>query len=65
MNNEIIYCILHFTVIFKSHKHVLDHFCRLKDTTKVTQARIDKIGQHKLGPGGYVKVKGRYVSIKI
>ena len=52
-------------MIFKSHKHVLDHFCRLKDTTKATQARIDKIGQHKLGPGGYVKVKGRYVSIKI
>ena len=64
-NIEIIIIILHLTRIFKLHKHVLDHFRRLKDTTKETQDRLEKIGKHKLGPVGYVEVKGRYVSVKI
>ena len=35
---------------------------RLQDTSKETKARQDKHGQHKLGQGGYGRLKARIVS---
>jgi len=35
---------------------------RLQDTSKATKARQDKHGQHKLGQGGYGRLKARIVS---
>ena len=44
---------------------------RLHDTSKATQARKDKVGQHHLGSSGYMRIhfwlvsssKGNFVSI--
>jgi hypothetical protein len=38
--------------------------CRLPDASKVTKARVEKHGQHKLGQGGYGKLKARIVRFK-
>lgn len=35
---------------------------RLQDTSVATKARQDKHGQHKLGQGGYGRLKARIVS---
>ena len=41
--------------------NVFQHFHRLSDTSK---AREQKIGRHKLGPGGYSNLAAQLVSIK-
>ena len=33
--------------------NAIQHLIRLSDTSKATKERLDKIGQHKLGPSGY------------
>ena len=35
---------------------------RLQDTSVATKARLEKIGQHKLGSGGYMNLQSRVVS---
>ena len=35
---------------------------RLQDTSVATKARVDKVGQHKLGSGGYMNLQSRLVS---
>ena len=44
--------------------NVFQHFHRLFDTSKATKARQEKIGQHKLGPSGYLNLEARIVSIE-
>ena len=44
--------------------NVIQHLLRLSDTLKATKARLKKIGQHKLGPGGYSNLAAQIVSIK-
>jgi hypothetical protein len=44
--------------------NILETFCRLPDTSKETKERLDKHGQHKLGQGGYLRLKSRIVSTK-
>jgi hypothetical protein len=38
--------------------------CRLPDTSKETKARMENHGQHKLGQGGYGKLKSQIVIFK-
>ena len=47
--------IINFYIEFGTYK-VIQHLIRLSDTSKDTKARLDKIGQHKLGPGGYLNL---------
>ena len=35
---------------------------RLQDTSVATEARVEKVGQHKLGFGGYMNLQSRLVS---
>ena len=35
---------------------------RLQDTSMATKARIEKVGQHKLGSSGYMNLQSRLVS---
>jgi len=44
--------------------NILETFRRLLETSKETKERLDKHGQHKLGQGGYLRLKDRIVSIK-
>ena len=37
---------------------------RMSDTSKATNEILEKIGQHKLGPGGYSNLAARIVSIE-
>jgi hypothetical protein len=43
---------LYFYMKFAT-SNVFQTFHRLPDTSKETKARLEKHGQHKLGPGGY------------
>jgi len=52
-----------FYINFGTSTNVFKKLIRLSDTSKATKARIEKIGQHKLGPGGYSNLAARYVSI--
>ena len=49
---------------FGTLTNVIQHLIRLLDTSKATKERLEKIGQHKLGPGGYSILEARFVSIK-
>ena len=42
-----------FYVEFGISTNVIQHLIRLSDTSKATKARMEKIGPHKLGLGGY------------
>ena len=53
-----------FYIEFEISTNVIQHLIRLSDTSKATEARLDKIDQHKLGPGGYSNLVARYVSIE-
>ena len=55
--------IINLYIKFGSSK-VFQHFHRLSDTSKATKERQEKIGQHKLGPGGYSNLVVRSVSIE-
>ena len=44
--------IINFYIEFGT-SNVIQHLIRLSDTSKDTKARLGKIGQHKLGLGGY------------
>ena len=37
--------------------YIFETFHRLSDTSKVTKERLEKHGQHKLGQGGYQKLR--------
>ena len=55
--------VISFYIKFGTSTNVFQHLIRLSDTYKTTKERIEKIGQHKLGPGGYSNLAARYVSI--
>ena len=55
--------IISFYIKFGTLTNVFQHLIRLSDTSKATKERIEKIGQHKLGPSGYSNLVSRYVSI--
>ena len=48
---------------FGTSTNVFKKLIRISDTSKATKERIEKIGQHKLGPSGYSNLAARYVSI--
>ena len=43
--------------------NLFQYFHRLSDASKATKARQQKVGQHKLGPSGYLNLATRIVSI--
>ena len=49
---------------FGTLTNVIQHLVRMSDTSNATKARLDKIGQQKLGPDGYSKFSARFVSIE-
>ena len=53
-----------FYIKFGTLTNIIQHLIRLSDTSKATKERVEKIGQQKLGPGGYSNLEARYVSIK-
>ena len=63
-NVMVILIIINFYIEFKTLTNVIQHLIGLSDTSNVTKARLEKIGQHKLGPSGYSNLAARYVSIK-
>ena len=44
--------------------NIFETFHRLLDTSKVKNARVEKHGKHKLGQGGYQKLRAQIVNIK-
>ena len=44
--------------------NLFQHFHRLFDTSKAIKARQEKIGQHKLGHGGYSNLVAQIISIE-
>ena len=56
--------IINFYIEFGTSTNVIQHLIRLLDTSKATKVRIEKIGQHKLGPSGYSNLGAQYVSIE-
>ena len=55
--------IINLYIKFES-SNVFEHFHKLSGTSKATKARQEKIGQHKLGSGGYLNFAARIVSIE-
>ena len=55
--------IINFYIKFGT-SNVLQQLIRLLDTSNATKARLENIGQHKLGPGGYLNLAARIVSIE-
>ena len=53
-----------FYIKFGTSTNVFKNLIRLSDTSEATKERMEKIGQHKLGPGGYSMLVARYVSIE-
>ena len=45
--------IISFYIKFGTSTNIFKHLIRILDTSKSTKERIEKIGQHKLGHGGY------------
>ena len=60
----VILIIINFFIKFGTLTNVIQHLIRLSDTSKATKARLEKIGQNKLGPGGYSNLAARIVSIE-
>ena len=52
-----------FYIKFGTTTNIFQHLIRILDTSKATKERIEKIGQHKVGPGGYLNLAALYVSI--
>ena len=44
--------------------NIFETFHRISDTSKVTKERVEQHGKHKMGQGGYQKVRARIVRIK-
>ena len=44
--------------------NIFQHFHRFSNTSNATKTRHEKIGQHKLGPGGYSNLVARIVSFE-
>ena len=63
-NVVVILIISSFYIKFGTTTNIFNKLIRLLDTSKATKERIEKIGQHKLGPGGYSNLAARYVSIR-
>ena len=57
------FIIINFYIEFKTY-NVIQHSLKPSNTSKATKARLDKIGQHKLGPSGYSNLAARFVSIE-
>ena len=55
--------IISFYIKFRTSTNIIQHLIRLSDTYKETKERMEKIGQHKLGPGGYSNLVAQYISI--
>ena len=55
--------IINFYIEFGT-PNVIQHLIRFSDTSKATKEILDKIGQHKLKPGGYSNLATRFVSIE-
>ena len=55
--------IIHFYIEFGTC-NVIQNLLRISDTSKATKERLEKIGQHKIGPGGYSNLAARLVSIE-
>ena len=55
--------IINFYIEFGT-SNVFQNLLRLSDTSKVTKAKLEKIGQHKLAPSGYSNLAARIVSIE-
>ena len=55
--------IINFYIKFVT-SNVFQSLHRLSDTSKATKERLEKFGQHKLGPGGYSNLVARIVSIE-
>jgi hypothetical protein len=54
-----------FCLLYEENNEYLTYFKilrRLQDTSKATKERQEKHGQHKLGQGGYGRLKARVVS---
>ena len=62
-NVVVILIITSFYINFGTSTNVFKNLIRLADTSKTTKARIEKICQHKLRPGGYSNLEAQYVSI--
>ena len=45
--------IFNFYIKFGTLTNLIQHLIRLSNTSKATNPRLEKIAQHKLGPGGY------------
>ena len=56
--------IINFYIEFGTSNNIIQYLIRFSDTSKATKARMEKIGQHKLGPSGYSNLVARYVSIE-
>ena len=54
----------YFYIEFGTSTNVIQHLIRLSDTSNATKLGLEKIGQHKLGPGGYSNLVARFVSIE-
>ena len=50
--------IISFYIEFGTSTNIIQHLIRLSDTSKATKARMETIGPHKLGPGGYSNLVG-------
>ena len=55
--------IINFYIKFGTSNNIIQHLIRLSNTSNVTKEILDKIGQHKLGPSGYLNLATRIVSI--
>ena len=63
-NVMVILIMITFYIKFGTSTNVIQHLIRMLDTSNDTKARLDKIGQHKLGPGGYLNLAAQFVSIE-
>ena len=55
--------IINFYIEFGA-SNIFQHLLGLTDISKATKEKLEKIGQHKLGPGGYSNLEARIVSIE-
>ena len=56
--------IINFYIEFGTLANIIQHLIRLSDTSKATKERMEKISQHKLGPGGYSNLAAQFLSIE-
>ena len=59
----VILSIINFYIKIGTSTNVIQHLIKLSDTSKATKERLEKIGQHKLGPGGYSNLAACFVNI--